>query len=231
LVLLLHGWGDNIKSLAHLQQTLAAHYQVLALDLPGFGGTDMPPESWDLDNYAHFVRAALEKLELGQPYAVIGHSNGGALAIRALSLKTLRPDKLVLLAASGVRTNQRGKRLLLKIIAKTGDVATLWLPERYRQALRKRLYGAAGSDLLAAPHLEETFKRTVRQDVQADAAVLDLPTLLVYAADDDAVPLADGRQYQELIKDSRLEVIQAAGHFVHLDQPAQVEALIEEFLV
>lgn len=229
-MLLLHGWGDNIKGLARLQNKLAGQYQALAIDLSGFGGTDAPPESWDLDNYAHFVRAVLEKLELGQPYAVIGHSNGGALAIRAISLRCLQPEKLVLLAASGVRTSQRGKRFILKIIAKTGDVATLWMPERYRQGLRKSLYGAAGSDLLVAPHLEETFKRTVRQDVQADAAALDLPALLIYAADDKAIPLADGRQYQRLIKDSRLEVIQDAGHFVHIDQPAQVGTLIEDFL-
>lgn len=230
LVVLLHGWGDSGATFKDLAGRLARHYRVLAPDLPGFGGTQAPAAVWDLDDYGRFVEALLAKLELDQPYAVIGHSNGGALAVRAISLGLLKPKKLVLLAASGVRTNNKLKRLSLKIVAKTGNVATLWLPERYRQALRKSLYGAAGSDMLVAPHLQDTFKKTVRQDVQADAVAIAVPTFLIYAADDDAIPLADGRQYHDLIKNSRLEVVAGARHFVHQDQPAKVEALIEEFL-
>lgn len=231
LVLLLHGWGDGAKGLAKLHKELAGKYRVLALDLPGFGETQAPGAAWDLDDYARFIAAALEKLELKQPYAVIGHSNGGALAVRAMSMGVLQPQKLVLLAASGVRTNSRSKRFFLKTVAKTGNAATIWMPERYRRGLRKSLYGAAGSDMLVMPHLEDTFKKTVRQDVQADAVAIDAPTLLIYAADDDAIPVADGKQYHELIAGSHLEIIHEAGHFVHIDQPEKVARLIQEFLV
>lgn len=230
LVLLLHGWGDSAKGLAGLQANLAEKYQVLAVDLPGFGGTQAPEEVWNLDDYARFLQGLLKKLDLSQPYAVIGHSNGGALAIRAVSLKCLQPEKIVLLAASGVRTSNKIKRFILKIIAKTGDIATLWMPERYRQSLRRSLYGVAGSDMLVAPHLQETFKKTVRQDVQADAAAIDVPTLLIYAADDEAIPVTDGERYQQIIKNSQLEIIPAAGHFVHLDQLEKVTKLVGDFL-
>lgn len=230
LVLLLHGWGDDHRTFDDLRKKLDPKYRVLALDLPGFGGTERPAGVWNLDDYAGFVKAALDKLQLEQPYAIVGHSNGGALAIRAVSLNLLRPRKLALLAASGVRTNNRAKRFFFKAVAKTGNAATVWLPERYRQTLRKGLYGMAGSDMLAVPELKDTFKKTVRQDVQADAAAINVPTLLIYAADDDYVPLADGRHYLSLIKGSRLEVVANAGHFVHHDQPGQVTKLIEEFL-
>jgi pimeloyl-ACP methyl ester carboxylesterase len=230
LVLLLHGWGDTSQGLAGLQTGLAKQYRVLALDLPGFGQTQAPETAWNLDDYAHFIKHFLGKLELKQPYAVIGHSNGGALAIRSVGLQALKPEKLVLLAASGIRTGGGAKRFILKVIAKTGDIATIWLPERYRQSLRQSLYGAAGSDMLVVPQLQETFKQTVRQDVRADAAAITVPTLLIYGADDRAVPPADGQTYQQLIKNSRLEIIEHAGHFVHTDQPAEVESLVEEFL-
>lgn len=230
LVLLLHGWGDSLNGLQQLHTQLAKRYRVLSVDMPGFGSTEAPKDVWNLDNYSHFVADLLKKLELDDPYAVIGHSNGGAVLIRAISLELLMPKRVVLLAASGVRSNQHAKRFAFKVIAKTGNAATLWMPERYRQALRKSLYGAAGSDLLVMPQLQETFKKTVRQDVQADASKISVPTLLIYAADDQAVPQSSGKRYQQLIANSQLEIIPEAGHFVHHDQPDKVTALIERFL-
>lgn len=230
LVLLLHGWGDNLAGLAALQKDLADGFEVVSVDLPGFGQTQPPAVAWNLDNYAGFVRAFLQKIAAGTPYAIIGHSNGGALAVRGLALGELKADKLVLLAAAGIRHKGGVRRALLKLVAKTGNVATLWMPERYRRALRESLYGVAGSDMLVVPQLQETFKRTVRQDVQQDAAKLSLPTLLIYAENDRAVPLADAHRYQQLIKNSELQVIPGAGHFVHLDKPEQVVNAMRGFL-
>lgn len=228
-VLLLHGWGDNLKGLTGLQKALAQKFTVVSLDLPGFGASQAPAGVWNLDNYSTFMHDFLIKIQL-QPYAVIGHSNGGALAIRATSLKQINPDKLILVAASGVRNKQSGKRLALMMIAKTGSAATIFLPKTSRSKLRKKLYGRVGSDLLVMEHLQDTFKATVRQDVQADAATLTIPTLLIYADQDKAVPIADGHTYNKLIKNSRLEIVTGASHFVHLDEPAKVAGLIAEFL-
>lgn len=229
IVLLLHGWGDSLKGLAGLQKALAPNFKVVSLDLPGFGSTQPPKKVWGLDEYGAFVDDFLTKIDV-QPYAVIGHSNGGALAIRSVARTIVTPQKLILLAASGIRNRNSGKRTALKVIAKTGNVATFWLPKNTRQRLRKKLYGAAGSDLLVMEHLEETFKKTVRQDVQADAAAISIPTLLIFADQDKAVPIADAHTYQRLIKGSQLEVVQGAGHFLHLEQPQLVADLMIEFL-
>lgn len=48
LVLVLHGWGDSVRGVAGLQKALSADYKVLALDLPGFGGSQAPTSAWDL---------------------------------------------------------------------------------------------------------------------------------------------------------------------------------------
>lgn len=230
LILLLHGWGDNIKGLTGLRTALATDYQVLSIDLPGFGATQVPPATWDLQNYAKFVSQALKKLALHQPYAIIGHSNGGALAVLAVGRQALQPEKLILLAASGIRNKSNGRLFLLHAIAKIGNAATFWLPNKSRQGLRAALYNSAKSDMLVVPELEETFKKTVRQDVQADAAKIRIPTLLLFAKNDDAVPIADAYTYQGLIPDSQLTVVESAGHFLHIDQPATVETAIKEFL-
>ena len=230
LVLMLHGWGDSSAGLKGVIKSLSQDYQVVALDLPGFGATQPPKDVWNLDNYADFVEAFLSKLELPQPYGVVAHSNGGALSIRAVALGNLKPDRLVLLAASGIRSSKKFKRFLLKVLAKTGNIATVWMPERYRQGLRQSLYGAVGSDMLVVPTLEETFKKTVRQDTQKDAAKVVTKTLLIYAANDTDIPPADGERYNKLMPNSHLEVVANAGHFVHRDAPDQVNKLIKDFL-
>ena len=84
--------------------------------------------------------------------------------------------------------------------------------------------------MLIVPELQETFKKTVAQDVQADAAKLTLPTLLIYGDQDTATPVWFGERYHELMGDSTLEVLGNAGHFVHIDREAEVVSAIEGFL-
>lgn len=230
LILLLHGWADSHQGFKDLQQELSKKYKVLSLDLPGFGNTQRPREPWNLDNYAHFISDVLDKLDLNNVYAIVGHSNGGAIAIRGVAEHVLSPERLILLAPAGIRNSPGAKRSTIKAITKTGKVATFWLPYRYRKQLRKRLYGAVGSDMLIMPEMEETFKRTVSQDIQSDAQKLNRPTLLVFAENDKAVPLSHGQRLQELIPHAKLEVLPKTGHFVHLEQPEKVLISIEEFL-
>ena len=230
LVLLLHGWGDSLVTYSALMNYLSPRFQVVALDLPGFGGSEAAPEAWNLDNYCFFIAHFLDKLELSNPYAIIGHSNGGALAIRALSMECLRADKLILIAASGIRNGNHNKQLLIKAVAKTGKVTTFWLPKPSRQKLQRKLYGTIGSDMMAVPQLRETFKLTVKQDVQADAAKLKLPVLLIFAKHDPAIPYKDAITYHNLIPNSKLKEIDSSNHFIHHDQPDLVFKLIGEFL-
>ncbi|MEI7683262.1 MAG: alpha/beta hydrolase [Candidatus Saccharibacteria bacterium] len=230
-IMFLHGWGDSSRSFADLQKHLAKQFCVISLDLPGFGASQPPDKAWKLEDYALFVQTFLEKINSKPVYAIVAHSNGGALAIYGLAQKQLAAKKLILIGAAGIRDQQKTKRLLLKIIAKTGKTATFWLPIEKKQQLRKRLYGVVGSDMLLVPHMQETFKQTVRQDVQAEAAKLKLPTLLLYGENDKATPPLYGEIYNQLIQGSRLKILASAGHFVHHDQQAQCLALIQDFLV
>jgi pimeloyl-ACP methyl ester carboxylesterase len=230
LVVFLHGWGDSFKSFKNMTDQLSAKYKVLAIDLPGFGGSEQPKETWNLDNYSNFLAETLNKLQLGETYAFIGHSNGGAISIRAISLAVVNPAKLILIASSGIRSGRTFKKLFINFLAKIGNVATIWMPERYRNDLRKSLYQSAGSDALLVPEMIGTFERTVKQDVQSDAANITVPTLLIFADNDKAVPLSDARRYNELIKNSKLEIVKDAGHFVHQEKENEVLKLIESFL-
>src|SRR6266568_155893 len=229
-VILLHGWGDSAAGLRALQAALAKKYTVVAVDLPGFGGTQAPATTWGLDDYAQFVAHFMKKIGVSKAVAIVGHSNGGAVAIRGVANDMLRPEKLVLLAAAGIRAHGGLRKLGFKALAKSGKVASIWLPAVHREQARRKVYHSAGSGMLVVPELQAAFKKTVSQDLQADAAKINLPALLLYGEQDTAAPVWYGERYHELMSASTLEILPGAGHFAHLDRPAEVVKAIEEFV-
>ena len=228
-VLVLHGWGDSSKGWREFQRELAEAYDVLVVDLPGFGGTQAPAEAWGLDEYAAFVAAFLKKIDV-RPFAIIGHSNGGAIAIRGLAKGLLHATRLVLLDSAGIRGVYKGRTKAIRLMTKAGKALTMPLPKNVKARLRRKVYSTIGSDMLVVERLQETFKRVVTDDVCADAARLTLPTLLMYGENDTAAPVRFGQLLQAQIIGSKIEIIADAGHFVHLDQPKAVMTKIREFL-
>jgi pimeloyl-ACP methyl ester carboxylesterase len=226
----LHGWADSSAGLRGLCSSLSKHYDVIAIDLPGFGGTAAPQVAWGLNEYVAFIQHFLAKIGVKNVTSFIGHSNGGAMAIRGLAEGKLSAEKVILLASAGIRNVYKGRNRVLRVMAKTGKVFTMPLPSSVKKKIRRKVYKTIGSDMLVAEHMQETFKRVVTDDVRTDAAQLTMPVLLVYGEDDEATPVWYGEQFHELMVDSTLEILPGAGHFVHLDRPGDVEKAVKDFL-
>lgn len=229
VLVLLHGWGDSAKGLTQLQAELSKNYDVVSIDLPGFGGSEPPKETWGLSEYAQCVADFCEKLRL-TPFAYLGHSNGGAIAIRGLGTQKLRSEKLVLLASAGIRGEYKGRVLALRLLAKTGKLVTAPLPRTVKKKLQKKVYTTVGSDMLVAEHLQDTFKKVVTDDVRKDAARITTPTLLIYGENDQATPAKWGRMLHEIIGNSEFLLIKDAEHFVHKDAAAEVTQAVRKYL-
>ena len=50
-IILLHGWGQNIDMMRPLGNYLEDDYNILIIDLPGFGESSEPTYPWSLDDY------------------------------------------------------------------------------------------------------------------------------------------------------------------------------------
>ena len=74
-VVFLHGWGQNIEMMMPIAKPFCDKYNVLIIDLPGFGLSEEPKEAWDLYTYADMVDFFLKELKLSNPI-LIGHSFG-----------------------------------------------------------------------------------------------------------------------------------------------------------
>ncbi len=230
IVIILHGWGDDLRSWRFVSESLSKTYQVILLDLPGFGGTQSPNSPWGLSDYASFIAAFLRKLDVNDLYAVIGHSNGGAIAIRGCADAELKPEKLVLISSAGLRGEYNGRIKAMRMVTKAGRAITSPLPKSVKQKLRKQVYKSIGSDMLVAEHLQDTFKKIVTDDVRDDATRIQVPTLLLYGAQDEQTPPYYGQTFKDLIRDSRLILYSKSGHFLQIDRPTEIIKAIREFI-
>lgn len=229
-ILMLHGWGSDLKTFDKLSSDLSKYYQIVRLDLPGFGQSELPPTDWDLAHYVDFVADFITKRKL-TVYAIVAHSLGGRIAISGVGAGKLKPKRLVLLSSHGIRESRTLKARLLWLSAKVGRAVTVVLPANYRNHIKKRLYQAAGSDdYLNAGPLKQIFTRIVNEDVRPEAAMINVPTLLIYGEEDKVTPVIYGEAFHKLIQHSRFEKLSGAAHYVHLDQPALVYRLIAEFI-
>lgn len=229
-VILIHGWGSTLNDLSGLFKELTNDFDVISIDLPGFGASQSPKSTWGLAEYASFLNKFRKKLDVKRVYSLIGHSNGGAIAIKAVSSGDILADNLVLISSSGIRTSQQGRLGAVKLGTKIAKTASLPLPSKTRKKLRSKLYQSIGSDYLVAEHLSASFKKIVSEDLQVDAKNLSLPTLLIYGEEDKETPVRYGELYHQLIDGSTLEIVAGSGHFVQKDKPKLVVKLIRDFL-
>lgn len=229
-LVLLHGWGDSAATFSEMAKRLEDKCTILALDMPGFGGTEPPEVAWDLSDYARFVADWLKKIGASDIFGLAGHSFGGSVAVVGVAEGTLRPQKLILLSSSGIRQNKSVWRKTLWLGAKVGKVPLYVLPADKAQSIKRKLYGKVGSDAMLLPHMRLTFRKFIRHDVRSEAARIKQPVLLVYGSKDRDTPAGYGRLLSQSIPNSRLEVLQGAGHFIHQERAEQVADLIMEFL-
>lgn len=228
-IIFLHGWGDNKETFKALHSKISKDYQLVSVDLPGFGASQAPSETWGLDNYALFVGAFLEKLKIN-PAVILGHSNGGAVAVYGLAHGSFHTGKLILLASAGIRDVDQVKKQVLKALAKSAKLATKALPAKTQKKLKEKAYKKIGSELLLVPGMEETFKKTVAYDISNDAVQVKVPTLIVYGDADISTPHNFGEKLHGLIPYSKLLILPGMGHMLQQEDPEQIAKIINEFL-
>ena len=231
-VLLVHGWGSNMQTYDQLSELLAKKFHVMRLDLPGFGGSQTPKKGWSLDDYALFLDSFLKKMDSLPLHGLIGHSLGGRIALRAQATAHLNSEKLVLLASHGIASPHSPRIMFYKVLAKLGKALSYVLPTSMRKSLRERLYQRAGSTDYAntAPAMKETFQNIIGQDLRDDVTKIQTDALLIYGTKDTMTPPKFGEIFANRMPHARLELIDGAGHYVHLDNFSRVSALIGSFL-
>ncbi|MDE6835074.1 MAG: alpha/beta hydrolase [Ruminococcus sp.] len=222
LIVLLHGWGSNIKLFANLIDLLSKKYTVVAMDMPGFGESQEPPSAWCVDDYVDFVLDFLKDYD-NKEIMFLGHSFGGRVIIKLNSRKNLpfRISKVILVDSAGImppKSNKKSFRTYYykfgKAILSNGLVQKIAPDalENFRKKMGSADYAAA------SPLMRQVLVKVVNEDLEPLIPNIKCPTLLVWGVNDTATPLSDGEKMEKLIKDSGLVKLENAGHYSFLEQ-------------
>src|SRR3954469_4359307 len=251
-VLFVHGLGGSWRNWLENRPVVAdAGYRAIAVDLPGFGESEMPREKISITGYGRFVDALLGELGV-ETAAIVGNSMGGFIGAEVAIRFPQRVEGLVLVSAAGISSEHQQNAGAVAALSRTEMIpayAAGWLGKRAesvstRPRLRKALLRLvmAHPDRLPPALIAEQVRGTGKPgflpalDALTTYPIRDrLPdiaarTLIVWGADDMLVPVKDADVFEELIPDARKVVFDDTGHVAMLERPERFNRLVLDFL-
>lgn len=232
-VLILPGWGTTINTYMSLINSISTYSTVYCLDMPGFGNSQEPDTGWNLDNYVDFVINFMKDQNIKE-VDLIGHSNGGRIIIKLMNQKNLnfKVNKIILIGSAGI---VHEKNLSQKLKAKTYKFCKKVLEFKPIKttfpSLLPKLKNKFGSEDYknASPVMRQTLVQLVNTDLREFLPNINVPTLLIWGANDTATPISDAELMEKLIPDAGLVKIENCSHYVFLERATYVNKIISTF--
>lgn len=233
-LLLLHGWGACINSMAPIWQFFKNKFKVYILDFPGQGnGSEEPKTPWGVPEYAEMVKEFINKLKINKPH-VIAHSFGGRVAIYLTSKYQDLFNKIVLVDAAGVKPKVSIKKKFKIAMFKCGKaIIKITSPKnKYQDKLNKFRSKFASSDYSAIKSdvMRQTFSKVVSLDLTKNLKKIKNSTLLMWGENDNDTPLYMAKIMEKNIEDSGLVILKNAGHFSYIDARDNFNIIVDNFL-
>jgi pimeloyl-ACP methyl ester carboxylesterase len=251
-VLLIHGYGDTADSWRRAVPGLLRDHRVVALDMPPFGRSARLEDVKLLDFYSDFFPAFFDALELERA-TIIGHSLGGAVALRLAIDQPRRVERLGLVAPAGL--GSAPPWWWHAFTARPLWQGALSIPTPFTGPLVKRglreflewrlfanpralndeialfvsMHGSAGDlkALLAAGHACidcYTGKLLER------SAALKVPLWMLWGRKDGLVPSLHARAFQRLHPKAAVHILDDCGHYPHIELPQRFNRLLRRWL-
>jgi pimeloyl-ACP methyl ester carboxylesterase len=244
-LVLIHGYTASTYAWKDVFEPLAQQFRVIAVDLKGFGFSGKPDGDYTRRAQGELVVRLLDHLKINQAI-FCGNSMGGEVAMNAAVGHPDRVKALILVDSAGVTVSGGGSVTpgpaqwpvvgpALAALALTSDALV-------RDGLRKSFY----NDALADEEQVAAYYRPLKtrdgqraaylartqagiNPVEPEIAKIKLPTLIIWGAEDELIPLEAGRQLNSLIAGSKLVVLNNCGHVPESEAPGPFTKEVEAF--
>lgn len=224
-IFVIHGWTYSTDRWQPFVKNMKEKgFETVLLNVPGL--TEKTDKAWTLDDYTEWLRETLDK-EKGD--ILIGHSNGGRIALAFAAKYPAKLRSLILIDSAGIYHNElpiRLKRVVFKTLAKVGKIFTT------SKILRNFLYRIAReSDYKdATPQMRQTMINLISTDLTPRLNKIKTKTLIIWGKEDGSTPLGDGEVMSRMIPNCELYVIDNARHSPHFTNTGEVCKIIYEHL-
>jgi pimeloyl-ACP methyl ester carboxylesterase len=248
-IVLVHGLSGAWQNWLENIPRLSREHRVVAVDLPGFGASPMPPWEISISAYGRFIRDFCERLGI-ERCSLIGNSMGGFIATEVAITDPDRVDELVLVSAAGI-TWARARREPAEVLGRMTRAAApallkLQLSGMRRPRLRRVAFRGVFHDpnALRREMLWENFVPAIRSPGYFDAMTtlvgydirdrledIEVPTLIVWGRNDRVVPVPAALSYKRRIGDNaELVIFDQCGHVPQIERPVRFNRVVERFL-
>jgi pimeloyl-ACP methyl ester carboxylesterase len=242
-VVLIHGlsgcWQNWLETIPHL----ARAHRVIAVDLPGFGRSELPEADISIPGYGRFIDAFLTEVGLDRT-ALVGSSMGGLIAAQTAAAFPARVERLVLVSAPGLGRPQRlpegvdaGRPFIARLVPYArfaGHVGALRRLALARLVAHPELIGkqivmeSAGG--MGKPGVQAALRSVLTYDFRPHVRDITAPVLLIWGAADRVVPPHVAERYQQAMPAATKVILPDTGHAPMIERPALFNRILEEFL-
>lgn len=240
-VLLIHGFGADKDNFTRLARHLTRYFDVIAIDLPGFGdSTRLPDAPYDIEAQCSRLATIIDALGLKR-FHLGGNSMGGALAMAYATRQPQRIRTLWLLNPAGVDGAQDSEMVAAyrrdgttMLVATTVDEfrAVIELGTARWPKLPHCVVHALGTRAVA----DEPLHRRIFDEIahspgyQDRVTGLALPTLIVWGDQDRVLDVSGAHLLHAAFPNSELEIMKGIGHLPMIEAPAATAARFLEFV-
>jgi 2-hydroxy-6-oxonona-2,4-dienedioate hydrolase len=251
-LLFIHGLGSSADRWLDIPDALSLYFHTLAVDLPGFGGSDRPSDmNYTIEAFSDIVRQFMYKIRIteedrgnnkARTITLVGHSLGGYIASKIAAADNSNfLDKLVLVDSSG--NLEKPTPLLDQYL----DAAIKPSKEKVRKVFEQMVanpvlitdvFVQGFIDRINRPGSKYAFESSLRNSANTQIGIKNLnkigekgiPTLIIWGMYDKVIPTHHSQIFREAIKGSAVNIIPSTGHAPFTEKPALVCEYLHEFL-
>lgn len=240
-ILMVHGFGASKDNWLRFARYFTEGYQVIALDLPGFGDSSKPYASYDVGTQVERLAAFTQALQIKKLH-LIGSSMGGHISALYAARYPEQILSVALLGNAGVDSPQKSELIERlergepnPLIVKTPQqfeqllefifVEVPSMPERLKQALAER-------SVANSTHNERVFAQLVSRYIPLEPVLpkIQAPTLLLWGAQDRVLHVSSIEVMQPLLQRPSVVIMQDCGHAPMLERPKETAEHYQAFL-
>lgn len=230
-ILIIRGWKSKKKNWRKTIEILEKNgFEVLSPNLPGFTKKLPLKKPWRIDDYKNWLIDYLEDKDWAK-FNVLGHSFGGAIAIKIAKEKPEKVEKIVLVAPAIFGTKSF-KNIIFYIIARVINFfISLPIFKNNSQKIKKKLslYGIK-EYYFERGVMAKTLKNLSKEDFKEDLKNIYQDTLIVWGRRDRSVSIKYAKKLKKFLKNSKLLILKEIGHHPQIEKPKEFTEIIIKFL-